>query len=92
MKTDSGLRTYYHGHRYFSECMGAMQANLHDPYRQRGYQPFCDISDIRTSYICTCSYTPCIRNRMQGVILDIAVKRIQNEALRMVMWQMTYKK
>ena len=39
MKTDSGLMPIATEMRIF-KCMGAMLANPHDPYIQRGYRPF----------------------------------------------------
>ena len=37
VKTDSGLSAYCHGNADFA---GAMLANHHNPYIQRGYRPF----------------------------------------------------
>ena len=41
MKTDSGLGAYCHGNGDF---MGAILANLHNPYIQRGHRPFVILS------------------------------------------------
>ena len=39
--------------RKFSECMGAMLANHHDPYIQRGYRPF-------VIYFISLPFYPCL--------------------------------